>query len=83
MATGTAAPAITGHEAAQINRANATNATPVVFVHGLWLLPSSWDRWVALFEAAGYVALTPGWPPVTTLTSYGPATSILLKFATW
>src|SRR5205823_4921949 len=29
---------------------------------GLWLLPSSWDRWAALFEEAGYVALTPGWP---------------------
>jgi non-heme chloroperoxidase len=53
---------ITDHEAAQINRANATKATPVVFVHGLWLLPSSWDRWVTLFEEAGYVALTPGWP---------------------
>jgi non-heme chloroperoxidase len=35
---------------------------PVVFVHGLWLLPNSWDRWVAMFEDAGYVALTPGWP---------------------
>src|SRR6476646_1728458 len=56
------APAITEHEAAQIERANATNATPVVFVHGLWLLPSSWDRWVALFEEAGFVGLTPGWP---------------------
>jgi pimeloyl-ACP methyl ester carboxylesterase len=49
-------------EAAQIARANATEATPVVFAHGLWLLPSSWDRWAALFEDAGYVALTPGWP---------------------
>jgi pimeloyl-ACP methyl ester carboxylesterase len=34
----------------------------VVFVHGLWLLPSSWDRWAELFESAGYTALTPGWP---------------------
>jgi pimeloyl-ACP methyl ester carboxylesterase len=34
----------------------------VVFVRGLWLLPSSWDRWAALFEEHGYVALTPGWP---------------------
>jgi pimeloyl-ACP methyl ester carboxylesterase len=49
-------------EANQVERANATAATPVVFVHGLWLLPSSWDRWAALFEEAGYVALTPGWP---------------------
>ena len=46
-------PTITEREAAQIERANASNATPVVFVHGLWLLPSSWDRWVTLFEEAG------------------------------
>src|SRR4029453_14354351 len=53
---------LTDHEAAQVERANATSATPVVFVHGLWLLPSSWDRWVTLFEESGYGALTPGWP---------------------
>jgi non-heme chloroperoxidase len=46
----------------QIDRANATGRTPVVFIHGLWLLPSSWDRWAAVFEEAGYVPLTPGWP---------------------
>jgi non-heme chloroperoxidase len=48
--------------AEQIDRCNETGRTPVVFVHGLWLLPSSWDRWAAVFEAAGYTALTPGWP---------------------
>jgi non-heme chloroperoxidase len=53
---------ITQHEAAQVERANASKAAPIVFVHGLWLLPSSWDRWVTLFEEAGYVGLTPGWP---------------------
>jgi pimeloyl-ACP methyl ester carboxylesterase len=53
---------ITERELRQIERANATKATPVVFIHGLWLLPSSWERWAALFEDAGYVALTPGWP---------------------
>jgi len=53
---------ITEHELEQVERANATTATPVVFVHGLWLLPSSWDRWAELFEEAGYVALMPGWP---------------------
>ena len=59
---------ITEHEAGQIERANAAGATPVMFVHGLYLLPSSWDRWAEVFEAAGYVALTPGWPddPETT-----------------
>jgi non-heme chloroperoxidase len=56
------ADTITAHEAAEVERANATGLTPVVFVHGLWLLPSSWDRWATLFEEAGYTALTPGWP---------------------
>jgi len=62
MSIATADQSITGHEAAQIERANASTATPVVFVHGLWLLPSSWDNWVTLFEEAGYVGLTPSWP---------------------
>lgn len=46
----------------ELERANATKRNPVVFIHGLWLLPSSWDRWAALFEEAGYTTLTPGWP---------------------
>jgi pimeloyl-ACP methyl ester carboxylesterase len=53
---------ITEHEMQQVERANATGLQPVVFVHGLWLLPNSWDRWAAVFEAAGYTTLTPGWP---------------------
>jgi pimeloyl-ACP methyl ester carboxylesterase len=48
--------------AEQIDRANATGQTPALFIHGLWLLPSSWDRWATVFEEAGYTALTPGWP---------------------
>ena len=54
--------AIAEYEAEQVKRANSTGRQPVVFVHGLWLLPSSWDRWAKLFEEAGYTALTPGWP---------------------
>jgi pimeloyl-ACP methyl ester carboxylesterase len=46
----------------RIAEANASGRTPVVFIHGLWLLPNSWDRWAALFEAAGYAPLSPGWP---------------------
>jgi non-heme chloroperoxidase len=53
---------ITEAETEQVQRANASGLTPVVFVHGLWLLPSSWDRWAELFESAGFVALTPEWP---------------------
>jgi non-heme chloroperoxidase len=53
---------ITDHELAQIGDANASGRTPVVFVHGLWLLPSSWDRWRTVFEEAGYATVAPGWP---------------------
>ncbi|HEX4363105.1 MAG TPA: alpha/beta hydrolase [Solirubrobacteraceae bacterium] len=52
----------TEHEHEQIEKANETGLTPVVFVHGLWLLPSSWDRWAEVFAEAGYAPLTPGWP---------------------
>ena len=54
--------AITEYETAQIDQANASGRTPVVFVHGLWLLPMSWDRWRTVFEDAGYATLSPGWP---------------------
>jgi pimeloyl-ACP methyl ester carboxylesterase len=53
---------ISKYEGEQIEKANATGLAPVVFIHGLWLLPSSWDRWATVFEQAGYTALTPGWP---------------------
>jgi non-heme chloroperoxidase len=55
----TAIPASTRQDVEQVN---ATGKTPVVFIHGLWLLPSSWDRWAEVFEQAGYAAITPGWP---------------------
>ncbi|WP_326595828.1 alpha/beta hydrolase [Streptomyces sp. NBC_01803] len=45
-----------------IERINAGDRIPVVFIHGLWLLPSSWERWARVFESAGYAPLTPGWP---------------------
>jgi non-heme chloroperoxidase len=53
---------ITEHELKQCEEANQTGLQPVVFVHGLWLLPSSWDRWAKMFDEAGFTALTPGWP---------------------
>ncbi len=53
---------ITEYEAAEVEKANASGNTPVVFIHGLWLLPSSWDRWAEVFEEAGYAPLTPTWP---------------------
>jgi non-heme chloroperoxidase len=55
-------PQLTASTEEQINQANACGRTPVVFIHGLWLLPSSWDRWAELFAEAGYAPMTPGWP---------------------
>jgi pimeloyl-ACP methyl ester carboxylesterase len=54
--------ALTEREERQVEQANMSARVPVVFVHGLWLLPSSWDRWAELFELAGYAAVAPGWP---------------------
>src|SRR4030081_2775601 len=51
---------ITEHESQQVERANASGRTPVVFIHGLWLLPTSWDRWKTVFEQAGYAPIAPG-----------------------
>ena len=53
---------LTEHEQRQISDANASGRPAVVFVHGAWLLPSSWDRWQTLFQEAGYATLAPGWP---------------------
>ena len=53
---------ITDRETQQIDAANASGTTSVVFIHGLWLLPSSWDPWRQLFEEAGYATLAPSWP---------------------
>jgi pimeloyl-ACP methyl ester carboxylesterase len=56
------ATTITERELEQCQAANDSSRIPVVFIHGLWLLPSSWDNWAALFEEAGYAAVTPAWP---------------------
>jgi pimeloyl-ACP methyl ester carboxylesterase len=54
--------AITPREARKVEQANSSGRQPVVFIHGLWLLPSSWDNWAGLFEEAGYAAVQPVWP---------------------
>ena len=55
-------------ETHDISRANATGLPPVVFVHGLWMLASSWQPWRTFFEENGYATIAPGWPddPATT-----------------
>lgn len=64
---------ITAFEAEQVTRANASGKPPVVFVHGLWLLASSWDAWAEAFEAAGYAAVTPNWPDDPATVAEGKA----------
>ena len=54
--------AISEREAQQVEKANTSGNTPVVFIHGLWLLPSSWNNWVELFEQNGFAGVTPDWP---------------------
>ena len=46
--------ALTRREQQQVDQANASGKPPVVLIHGLWLLPSSWDRWAGLFEEAAF-----------------------------
>jgi non-heme chloroperoxidase len=53
---------LTTHEQQEIDRANTQGRQPVVFVHGLYLLASSWDNWRTFFEERGYTTLAPGWP---------------------
>src|SRR3954464_6105879 len=50
------------HTRDEIAEANASGRTPVAFIHGLWLLPNSWDRWAEVFQGAGYAPISPGWP---------------------
>ena len=59
--------AMSDRETREVEAANASGNTPIVFVHGLWLLPSSWAAWAEFFAQAGYAPLTPDWPddPVT------------------
>jgi len=46
----------------QVARANASGKPAVVFIHGLFLLASSWDPWRNFFEANGYSTVAPSWP---------------------
>jgi pimeloyl-ACP methyl ester carboxylesterase len=53
---------ISERESKEVEAANKSGTTPVVFIHGLWLLPSSWANWAEFFKKAGYSPLTPDWP---------------------
>jgi non-heme chloroperoxidase len=53
---------ITKYEESQVQAANDSGRTPVVFIHGLWLLASSWDRWKDFFNVAGFAPIAARWP---------------------
>jgi non-heme chloroperoxidase len=48
--------------AEQVAKADASGKRPVLFVHGLWLLPSSWENWATLFEDSGFAPILAAWP---------------------
>lgn len=53
---------ITATEAQQIAAANDSGKQPVLFVHGLWLLASSWSPWLTYFAEQGYATVAAEWP---------------------
>ncbi|MFC1435640.1 alpha/beta hydrolase [Streptacidiphilus sp. N1-3] len=53
---------LNAREQQEVDAANASGRKPVVFVHGLWMLASSWQPWRSFFEQNGYATLAPGWP---------------------
>ena len=53
---------ITAREKSEVDAANLSGKEPVAFIHGLWLLPNSWDAWRGYFEDLGFATLAPGWP---------------------
>ncbi|ROS73597.1 carboxylesterase [Cellulomonas sp. PhB143] len=53
---------LTENERNEIEDANRSGRPVIMLVHGLWLLSSSWDRWRARYEAAGYATVAPAWP---------------------
>lgn len=58
----TDANTLSAREQTEIDAANASGRQPVLFVHGLWLLAGSWQRWAEMFDAAGYAPIAADWP---------------------
>jgi pimeloyl-ACP methyl ester carboxylesterase len=42
--------------------ANPTAPDTIVLVHGFWMTPRSWEKWVEHYEGKGYRVLTPIYP---------------------
>jgi pimeloyl-ACP methyl ester carboxylesterase len=52
------------------------NSKTIVFIHGMYMSPKSWEKWIHYFELDGYTCLAPAWPgrdlPVETLRQQYP-----------
>jgi pimeloyl-ACP methyl ester carboxylesterase len=44
------------------NTPNPLDPDTVVLVHGFWVTPRSWEKWVERYEGRGYRVLTPTYP---------------------
>lgn len=40
----------------------APGPNTIVLIHGLWMTPRSWEKWVEHYTARGYTVLTPAYP---------------------
>jgi alpha-beta hydrolase superfamily lysophospholipase len=40
----------------------AFSSDTIVLIHGLWLTPLSWEKWIDHYKAKGFNAIAPPWP---------------------
>ncbi len=43
---------------------SAPSTASIVLIHGLWVTPLSWEKWIKRFSTKGHTAIAPGWPGV-------------------
>ena len=44
------------------NIPDAVAPDTIVLVHGFWVTPRSWEKWIERFEGKGYRVLAPAYP---------------------
>ncbi len=40
----------------------APSPLPIVFIHGMWMTPLSWEHWIERYRARGLKVHAPAWP---------------------
>lgn len=41
---------------------NIEDSNTIIFIHGMYLTPKSWDEWEPYFQSLGYDTYSPAWP---------------------